>query len=82
METKLTLKLKSAVIARAKNYAREHQTSISRMVEAYLDSVTANSESTPPSITPLVERLSGVIDLPADFDYKQSYRDYLQEKYK
>jgi hypothetical protein len=34
------------------------------------------------SITPLVESLSGVIDLPADFDYKKEYRDYLEEKYK
>jgi hypothetical protein len=33
------------------------------------------------SITPLVESLSGVIDLPAGFDYKKEYRDYLGKKY-
>ena len=34
-----------------------------------------------PKITPLVESLSGVVDLPADFDFKKEYRDYLEEKY-
>lgn len=34
------------------------------------------------TITPLVESLSGVIDLHADFDYKKVYREYLGEKYK
>jgi hypothetical protein len=31
-------------------------------------------------ITPLVERLSVVIDLPADFDYKNGYREFLENK--
>jgi hypothetical protein len=29
-----------------------------------------------------VESLIGIIDLPADFNYKKEYCDYLQEKYK
>jgi hypothetical protein len=33
-------------------------------------------------ITPLVESLSGVIQLDNDFDYKLDYSDYLKEKYK
>jgi hypothetical protein len=53
------------------------------MVEAYIDSVTEKSPSGKISTnTPLVESLSGVIDLPADFDYKKERSDYLQEKYK
>ena len=37
------------------------------------DSVTKEKEEGHKSeITPLVESLSGVIDLPADFDYKKS----------
>ncbi|MDP3927951.1 MAG: DUF6364 family protein [Bacteroidota bacterium] len=35
-----------------------------------------------PSITPLVESLSGVINVPEDFDYKKEYANYLEEKYK
>lgn len=83
MNTKLTLKLDGNVIDRAKKYAQSHRISLSRMIEAYLDSVTKPYLKTEkPLITPLVESLTGVMDLPADFDYKKEYRDFLEEKYK
>ena len=83
METKLTLRLNDNVIERAKIYARSHKISLSKMIETYLDSITKQNEKEKKfSITLLVESLSGVIDLPADFDYKKEYRDYLEEKYK
>lgn len=83
METKLTLRLNDNVIARAKVYARDHKISLSKMIESYLDSLTAQKkEKDESSITPLVESLSGVIDLPADFNHKKEYGDYLEEKYK
>ncbi|MGD8781605.1 MAG: DUF6364 family protein [Ignavibacteria bacterium] len=84
MDTKLTLRLNDNVIERAKIYARNHKISLSKMIESYLDSITKQQkeEEKKISITPLVESLSGVIDLPADFDYKKEYRDYLEKKYK
>lgn len=83
MDTKLTLKLNDHVIERAKIYARNHKISLSKMVESYLDSITKEKDNDKKtSITPLVESLSGVIDLPADFDYKKEYSDYLADKYK
>ena len=83
METKLTLRLDENVIERAKIYARNHKISLSKMIESYLDSVTRQKkEGEKTSITPLVESLSGVIELPADYDYKKEYRNYLEEKYK
>lgn len=83
METKLTLRLNDNVIERAKIYANSHKISLSKMVESYLDSITKQKEvEKKTSITPLVESLSGVIDLPSDFDYKKDYRDYLEKKYK
>ena len=83
METKLTLKLNANVIERAKIYARSHKISLSKMIESYLDSITRQKEDDEKfSITPLVESLSGVIDLPAGFDYKKEDRDYLEKKYK
>jgi len=81
MNTKLTLRLNDSVIERAKIYARSHKISLSKMIESYLDSVT-KPKGKEISITPLVESLSGVIDLPSDFDYKKEYGDYLEEKYK
>jgi len=82
METKLTLRLNDNVIERAKIYARNHKVSLSKLIESYLDSVTKQKGEKKTSITPLVESLSGVIDLHADFDYKKEYRDFIAEKYK
>ena len=83
METKLTLRLNKDVIERAKIYAKSRKISLSKMIEAYLDSLTTEKkpESETP-ITPLVESLSGVIDLPADYDHKNEYVDYVTEKKK
>jgi hypothetical protein len=81
MDTKLTIRLNDTVIEKAKTYARSHQISLSKMIESYLDSITKEKEKGF-IITPLVESLSGVIDLPAEFDYKKEYGNYLIEKYK
>ena len=84
METKLTLRLSSSVIERAKIYARTQQISLSKMIESYLASLTMENGDNDDieSITPLVESLSGVINLPPDYNYKNEYTDYLIEKYK
>ena len=83
METKLTLRLNDNVIERAKLYARSHSISLSKMIESYLDSLTREKkEENKTTITPLVESLSGVINVPLDYDYKKEYSDYLIEKYK
>lgn len=81
METKLTLKLSKQVIGRAKKYAKFHKISISKMVESYLESVT-KSKNYSTEISPLVESLSGVIQLPEDYDLRKNYSDFLTEKYK
>ncbi len=82
METKLTLRLNNRVIERAKKYAKKQRISLSKMIEYYLDNLTREkSDENKTDITPLIESLSGVIDLPDDFDYKKEYRDYLTKKY-
>lgn len=81
MDTKLTLRLNDSVIERAKVYARNNHVSLSKMIESYLDSVTKEKDKKE-TITPLVESLSGVIELPVDYDYKKEYGDYIINKYK
>lgn len=80
MNTKLTLKLDDAVIERAKTYARDKNTSVSNLVENYLNLITSpkNEEG---AVTPLVKSLSGLIDLPVNYDYKKNYKDHLTKKY-
>jgi hypothetical protein len=83
METKLTLRLNDQVIIKAKEYARNHKISLSKMIESYLDSLTRQKEvDDKTTITPLVDSLIGVMDLPAGYDDKKDYQDYIIEKYK
>jgi hypothetical protein len=81
METKLTLRLSKTVIEKAKEYAHDHNISLSRMVETYLDSMTVQKTGLP-EITPLVESLSGVIQYSEDMDYRKDYATFLNEKHK
>ena len=80
MNAKLTIKLDDDVINRAKTYAKHRKTSLSKMIESYLDSVT-KPDPGETKITPLVKSLSGVIHLPEDYEYKKDYTDYLTGKY-
>ncbi|MDP3434127.1 MAG: DUF6364 family protein [Bacteroidota bacterium] len=80
METKLTIRLKKEVIERAKDYAQNHKISLSKMVEAYLESLTEQKKDEI-EITPLVESLSGVIHLAEDFYFKEDHTNYLIKKY-
>jgi hypothetical protein len=81
MDAKLTLKLEQSVIEKAKDYAKRQKTSLSRLIENYLLDVT-DEENAQEKITPLVRSLSGIIDLPDDYDHKKDYADFLAKKYK
>lgn len=80
MNTKLTLKLNNTIIEQAKAYAKNKNTSLSKLIESYLglllDETNDNQE-----ITPLVKSLSGVINLPKNVDYKKDYKKHLLNKY-
>ncbi len=81
MDTKLTLKLNSAVIERAKAYASKYDTSLSRLIEAYLDNLTKKEKRETEPLTPLVQSLYGIASLPAGFDEKDAYFDFLLNKH-
>jgi hypothetical protein len=81
MDKKLTLSLDQDIIEKAKVYAKSNNTSLSKLIESYLATLTRRTKGKP-EITPLVESLSGVIELPADFDEKEAYSEYFREKYK
>ncbi len=67
MDTKLTLKLDKDVIDRAKEYAASNKRSLSRIVEAYLRSLTNEDKSQDKDeiqISPFVKSMSsGVSNL-------------------
>ncbi|MFN8308843.1 MAG: DUF6364 family protein [Chitinophagales bacterium] len=79
MDTKLTLKLDNSIIEQAKNYAKHKNTSLSKLIESYLGKLVTPNETQ--EVTPLVKSLSGVVDLPKNFDAKKEYKKHLLIKY-
>jgi hypothetical protein len=82
MDTKLTLKLDQTIIEKAKKYASSNQMSLSRLVEAYLQSLTADNDTDQFEISPFIKSIATGTELPIDLDYKKEYSGYLIEKYK
>ncbi len=80
MNTKLTLNLNKHIIESAKDYAKNHQVSLSQLVENYLNSLTKKNEKEI-RVSPLVESLTGVIPGDEETDSKKDYYDYLNKKY-
>lgn len=85
MNTKLTLKLDKNVIERAKEYASSQKRSLSGMIEDYLKTLIVNDKSQSAfdiEISPFVKSIRTGVKIPADYDYKEVYGDYLADKYR
>lgn len=79
MDRKLTLKLDSSVIENAKIYAKSKNVSLSQLIETYLSLLTNPKDQD--DVTPFVKSLSGVFQLPKEYDYKEDYKKHLSDKY-
>jgi hypothetical protein len=83
MDTKLTLKIDKTVIEKAKDYASNQHVSLSKLVENYLNSLTSKTPKADQiTISPFVKSLTNGNTIPAEYDYKKDYQDYLEEKYR
>ncbi len=80
MEAKLTLKLNRAIIEKAREYAQQRKTSLSKMVETYFSAITGSEESG--EITPLVKSLSCIINIADDYDYRTEIAEQVGKKHK
>ncbi len=81
MDTKLTLKLNTTHLEKAKAYASKRSISLSSLVDRYF-AFLADLEAAPEvEISPIVQKLSGVLKLEADFDLKAEKAERLLEKY-
>lgn len=78
MNTKLTLNLDKEIIDEAKNYAKSQSVSLSKLIENYLNSLTRTSKKKT-TVSPLVESLTGII--PSEYDEKNEYRNYIDQKH-
>ncbi len=74
--TKLTIRIPRKVLERAKQYAREHETSLTRLVSEYLGQLPADNDLIVDA--PIVHRLSGILSPDVSIE---DYQQYLEEKY-
>ena len=79
MNTKLTLNIDDFVITKAKLYVQKNRTSLSKLVENYLNSLNT-SKNDKLKVSPLVESLTGVLSVDNNNNPKE-YSDFLNEKY-
>jgi len=81
MDAKLTLKIDNKVITKAKSYARKKKTSVSKLVEEYLEFITEKPKVSSIEITPLVKSLSGIIPVNKAELGKDAHKKHLIKKY-
>ena len=78
--SKLTLSVDGAVVTRAKRYARKRGTSVSRLVEQYLEMVAGAGVDDDVTVTPVLRRLRAELEgVTADIS---DYRRYLERKHR
>lgn len=81
MDRKLTLRLDEKVIEKAKSYARKRNTSLSKLIESYLEHITNSNRAQQVAITPKVKSLSRILTNHKISDLKSAYKDHLVKKY-
>ena len=75
-ETKLTVRIPRETLDAAKLYAREHGTTLTRLVVSHLAHLRREGDAL--AEAPITRRLAGVLAPEASL---QEYRDYLKLKY-
>ena len=68
------------VVQRAKRYASRRRTSVSQIVEAYLDALARPADIPDRDLPPITRRLKGV--LKGAEHRREDYVDYLERKYR
>lgn len=79
MNRKLTVKLDTSVIEQARRYAKDKNTSLSKLIESYLVKLVEPNDAH--EVTPFVKSLSGLVGLHKNFDYKKEYNKHLENKF-
>jgi hypothetical protein len=80
MNTKLTLSLDAEVIEKAKSYAKQHNVSLSALVENYFSRLTMEYKDVESTVG-IVAEMSGIIDLENDYDYKNELGKHFMLKF-
>jgi hypothetical protein len=84
MSKEITIHLDEETLAQAERIATGQGRSLADLVAAQLQKVVAEHQTNLLDIdlSPFVKSLGGMVELPEDYDEKESYTKYLIEKYK
>ena len=74
--TKMTVRVPKELLEKAKQYAREHDTTLTNLITAYLGQLEL--EEDPLADAPIVKRLVGSLSQSVSVD---DYREHLESKY-
>ena len=77
---KLTLSVDKAIVKEAKKIAAANGTSVSVMFSQFVEAL-ATPRRRRPKIGPLTRKVSGLVKLPPDKDYKELVTEALRDKY-
>ncbi len=81
MKKRITITINKDLVESAKKYASAHDTTISHLVETYLNRL-CNEIPSAVEISPLVRSLSGIITLQDNYNRKEAFTRHLIGKYK
>jgi hypothetical protein len=76
METKLTVRVPKNLLENAKRYARDHNTTLTDLISAYLRHIPSEQESL--DNAPIVRQLTGFLSDGVSMD---DYKKHMEEKY-
>lgn len=81
MNTKLTLRIDSELIDKAKRWSKDRNISLSKAVANFFENMDENNINTD-DLSPWAKGLIGSIKLDGEIgDYKEVYGQHLEEKY-
>ncbi len=81
MDTKLTLSMKKNTIEKAKKYAKSHKTSVSQLVEQYLETIANSEKMELDGLAPLTRSLIPLAGFSSSLSAKDLLNDALAKKY-
>lgn len=79
-----SLHIDPALLREAEQQAKRKNIDLSKAVESFFRHFISQAEDREDTvkITPFIERLGTNLDLSADFNEREAYRNHLEEKYK
>ena len=82
MNTKLTLSIDDKIIKQAKEFAKQRNKSLSKLIEDYLGGIISKTPSNDENIPPVTKKVAGILKGKKEINTKNDISTFLEKKYK